>query len=88
MLQNSKVSVNDFLEVLLGDPSVPCLVWLPLVHRIAAAEQGIVPMKYLNIVNIIDEILVFSRSPRRMCVVQSHSIHWAALHLQPLSISM
>lgn len=36
----SKVSVNEFLEVLLGDPCLPSLVWLPLVHRVAAAEHG------------------------------------------------
>jgi len=45
---NSKVSVNDFLEVLLGDPSVPCLVWLPLVHRIAAAEQVVHPVECVS----------------------------------------
>ena len=39
--QGSKVSVNEFLDVLLGDPSAaPSLVWLPLLHRIAAAENG------------------------------------------------
>lgn len=37
----SKVSVNEFLEVLLGDPCLPSLVWLPLVHRVAAAEHVI-----------------------------------------------
>jgi hypothetical protein len=35
------VSVNEFLDVLLGDPAAaPSLVWLPLIHRIAAAENG------------------------------------------------
>ena len=35
------MSVNEFLDVLLGDPSAaPSLVWLPLIHRIAAAENG------------------------------------------------
>jgi len=45
---NSKVSVNDFLDVLLGDPSVPCLVWLPLLHRIAAAEQVVHPVECIS----------------------------------------
>ena len=44
----SKVSVNDFLEVLLGDPAVPPLVWLPLVHRIAAAEHVIHPVECVS----------------------------------------
>lgn len=35
------MSVNEFLDVLLGDPAAaPSLVWLPLIHRIAAAENG------------------------------------------------
>lgn len=45
---NSKVSVNDFLDILLGDPPVPCLVWLPLLHRIAAAEQVVHPVECIS----------------------------------------
>jgi len=45
---NSKVSVNDFLDILLGDPAIPCLVWLPLLHRIAAAEQVVHPVECIS----------------------------------------
>lgn len=44
------MSVNEFLDVLLGDPAAaPSLVWLPLVHRIAAAENGEPLKKLINL---------------------------------------
>ncbi|XP_050576123.1 dystrobrevin-1-like isoform X10 [Bombus affinis] len=36
--QNSKVTVNDFLDTLMSDPGPHCLIWLPLYHRMAAVE--------------------------------------------------
>lgn len=45
----SKVSVNEFLDVLLGDPAAaPSLVWLPLIHRIAAAENVVHPVECVS----------------------------------------
>ncbi|CAF4874210.1 unnamed protein product [Pieris macdunnoughi] len=38
--QNNKVTVNDFLDTLMSDPGPPCLVWLPLLHRLASVENG------------------------------------------------
>lgn len=32
--------MNDFLEVLLSDPGPQCLMWLPLIHRMASVENG------------------------------------------------
>lgn len=40
MFQNSKVTVNDFLDTLMSDPGPHCLIWLPLYHRMAAVETG------------------------------------------------
>ena len=40
LLQNTKVTVNDFLDVLMSDPGPPCLIWLPLYHRVASVESG------------------------------------------------
>ncbi|XP_076665475.1 dystrobrevin beta isoform X3 [Andrena cerasifolii] len=37
--QNSKVTVNDFLDTLMSDPGPHCLIWLPLYHRMAAVEN-------------------------------------------------
>ena len=30
-----QISVNDFLDVLLADPGPQCLLWLPILHRMA-----------------------------------------------------
>ncbi|XP_044264823.1 dystrobrevin beta isoform X2 [Tribolium madens] len=40
---NVKITVNDFLDTLMSDPGPPCLVWLPLLHRIANVENVIHP---------------------------------------------
>ncbi|KAF9794732.1 hypothetical protein SFRURICE_017422, partial [Spodoptera frugiperda] len=39
--ENGKITVNDFLDTLMSDPGPPCLVWLPLLHRLASVENGI-----------------------------------------------
>ncbi|KAG7269320.1 hypothetical protein CRUP_031840, partial [Coryphaenoides rupestris] len=38
--QQKKVSLNTFLDTLMSDPSPQCLVWLPLMHRLANVENG------------------------------------------------
>ena len=35
----SLVTLNDFLEALMSDPGPQCLSWLPVLHRIVAAEN-------------------------------------------------
>ncbi|XP_065342654.1 dystrobrevin beta [Cloeon dipterum] len=40
----SKVTVNDFLDVMMSDPGPHSLVWLPLLHRLASVEQVVHPM--------------------------------------------
>ncbi|CAH0402985.1 unnamed protein product [Chilo suppressalis] len=42
--QNTKITVNDFLDTLMSDPGPPCLVWLPLLHRLASVENVVHPM--------------------------------------------
>ncbi|XP_066139060.1 dystrobrevin beta-like isoform X2 [Euwallacea fornicatus] len=42
---NSKVTVNDFLDTMMSDPGPPCLVWLPLMHRIANVENVAHPIQ-------------------------------------------
>ncbi|XP_026466491.1 dystrobrevin beta-like [Ctenocephalides felis] len=37
--QGSKVTVNDFMDTMMSDPGPPCLVWLPLLHRLASVEN-------------------------------------------------
>jgi hypothetical protein len=34
------VTVNDFMDTMMSDPGPPCLVWLPLLHRLAGVETG------------------------------------------------
>lgn len=38
--QQKKVSLNTFLDALTSDPPPQCLVWLPLMHRLANVENG------------------------------------------------
>ncbi|GFY52562.1 dystrobrevin alpha [Trichonephila inaurata madagascariensis] len=38
-LSQSTVTVNDFLEILLSDPGPQCLMWFPLIHRMASVEN-------------------------------------------------
>nr|CAH7714683.1 unnamed protein product [Callosobruchus chinensis] len=42
---NVKVTVNDFLDIMMSDPGPPALVWLPLMHRIANVENVIHPVQ-------------------------------------------
>ncbi|XP_076267716.1 dystrobrevin isoform X2 [Rhynchophorus ferrugineus] len=42
---NVKVTVNDFLDTMMSDPGPPCLVWLPLLHRISSVENVIHPIQ-------------------------------------------
>ncbi|GBM61177.1 Dystrobrevin beta [Araneus ventricosus] len=35
----STVTVNDFLDILLSDPGPQCLMWFPLIHRMASVEN-------------------------------------------------
>nr|XP_018904792.1 PREDICTED: dystrobrevin beta-like isoform X2 [Bemisia tabaci] len=35
----SKVTVNDFMDTMMADPGPHCLVWLPLLHRLAGIEN-------------------------------------------------
>ncbi|XP_026319872.1 dystrobrevin beta isoform X2 [Hyposmocoma kahamanoa] len=42
--QNTKITVNDFLDTLMSDPGPPCLVWLPLLHRLASVENVVHPL--------------------------------------------
>lgn len=39
----TKVTVNDFISVLVSEPGPPCLVWLPLLHRLASVECVVHP---------------------------------------------
>lgn len=40
---DSKITVNDFMSVLMAEPGPACLVWLPLLQRIATVESVIHP---------------------------------------------
>lgn len=40
---DEKVTVNDFISVLISEPGPPCLVWLPLLNRLASVEGVIHP---------------------------------------------
>ncbi|CAI4230921.1 unnamed protein product [Auanema sp. JU1783] len=37
--KEEKVTLNMFLDVFLSDPCPPCIMWLPLLHRMAAVEH-------------------------------------------------
>nr|CAD7454664.1 unnamed protein product [Timema tahoe] len=40
---NGKVTVNDFMDTMMSDPGPHCLVWLPLLHRLASVETVVHP---------------------------------------------
>ncbi|XP_041103604.1 dystrobrevin alpha isoform X13 [Polyodon spathula] len=43
--QQKKVSLNIFLDILMSDPPPQCLVWLPLMHRLANVENVFHPVE-------------------------------------------
>ncbi|XP_053739816.1 dystrobrevin alpha isoform X2 [Synchiropus splendidus] len=43
--QQKEVSLNTFLDTLMSDPPPPCLVWLPLMHRLANVENVFHPVE-------------------------------------------
>ncbi|XP_055722185.1 dystrobrevin alpha-like isoform X1 [Salvelinus fontinalis] len=43
--QQKKVSLNTFLDTMMSDPPPQCLVWLPLVHRLANVENVFHPVE-------------------------------------------
>lgn len=40
---DNKVTVNDFISTLVTEPGPPCLVWLPLLQRLATVESIVHP---------------------------------------------
>ncbi|NXO98454.1 DTNB protein, partial [Certhia brachydactyla] len=43
--QQKKVMLNMFLDTLMADPPPQCLVWLPLMHRLAHVENVFHPVE-------------------------------------------
>lgn len=39
----NKVTVNDFMAILMSEPGPSCLVWIPLLNRLATVEQIVHP---------------------------------------------
>ncbi|XP_071238521.1 dystrobrevin beta-like isoform X2 [Salvelinus alpinus] len=40
-----KILLNTFLDILMADPPPQCLVWLPLMHRLANVENAFHPVQ-------------------------------------------
>ncbi|UYV62534.1 DTNA [Cordylochernes scorpioides] len=71
--QWNKVTVNDFLDTLLADPSPPYLAWLPLLHRMASVENGNFPPLMLN--NVArGSVEGWSKPQMDVCVPVAHPI--------------
>uniref|UniRef100_M3XL90 Dystrobrevin beta n=1 Tax=Latimeria chalumnae TaxID=7897 RepID=M3XL90_LATCH len=43
--QQKKITLNVFLETMMADPPPQCLVWLPLMHRLAHVENVFHPVE-------------------------------------------
>ncbi|XP_043531935.1 dystrobrevin, beta a isoform X6 [Chiloscyllium plagiosum] len=43
--QQKKITLNMFLDTMLADPPPQCLVWLPLMHRLANVENVFHPVE-------------------------------------------
>uniref|UniRef100_T1ILR2 ZZ-type domain-containing protein n=1 Tax=Strigamia maritima TaxID=126957 RepID=T1ILR2_STRMM len=41
----AKLNVNDFLDTIMSEPSPDCLLWLPLLHRLASVENILHPVQ-------------------------------------------
>ncbi|XP_064607388.1 dystrobrevin beta-like isoform X2 [Liolophura sinensis] len=41
----NKVNVNDFLDVMMSDPGPQCLMWFPILHRMAQVENVFHPVQ-------------------------------------------
>ena len=39
-LQMNQISINDFIDLMTSDAGPPCLLWLPILQRLAAVENG------------------------------------------------
>ncbi|KJH42412.1 EF-hand [Dictyocaulus viviparus] len=37
--KDQRVTLNNFLDVFMSDPCPPCVMWLPLLHRMASVEH-------------------------------------------------
>ncbi|PKU33920.1 hypothetical protein llap_15776 [Limosa lapponica baueri] len=44
-ISQKKVTLNTFLDTLMSDPPPQCLVWLPLLHRLANVENVFHPVE-------------------------------------------
>lgn len=47
-LLQKKIMLNMFLDTLMADPPPQCLVWLPLMHRLAHVENGKLNFHYVQ----------------------------------------
>ncbi|XP_026789835.1 dystrobrevin, beta b isoform X4 [Pangasianodon hypophthalmus] len=43
--QQKKILLNTFLDIMMADPPPQCLVWLPLMHRLANVENVFHPVE-------------------------------------------
>ncbi|XP_046387274.1 dystrobrevin beta [Ischnura elegans] len=42
---SGRITVNDFMDTMMSDPGPHCLVWLPLLHRMASSETVVHPVQ-------------------------------------------
>lgn len=73
-----KVSLTTFLDTLMSDPPPQCLVWLPLMHRLANVENG----------KAMERIFI-SRRANRVGRMKSSALHHnpGPLHIHTHTIS-
>jgi len=51
ILQMNHISINDFIELMTSDTGPPCLLWLPILQRLAAVENGSIFECFICIIN-------------------------------------
>lgn len=39
LFKEDQVNLNHFLDIIISDSCPPCLMWLPLLHRMASVEH-------------------------------------------------
>jgi len=76
---SSRVTVNTFLDTLLADPSPSSLMWLPLLHRMAAVEHG-----KLRTCWVAGHDCAFSLPPDHVRRVRSRVVHGLSISLSTL----
>lgn len=80
-----KVTLNVFLDTLMSDPPPQCLVWLPLMHRLANVENGEFSTSVLLWMAFLNDSISFCHSQtKRLSSPVFHPVECSYCHNQSM----